>query len=138
MTQLRVKCKCGISNELDAIEHGIGHRGSSFMDFDAVSHDGPTHRWLVRELKRPGEALDPATRIALLDLALEQRWTVWYLQLWSSGEIAWADMRAPESIDVISKDEYRQRLRDWWDNRYDFSRYVEVTDEILIRKAGIR
>lgn len=127
MTHLRTPCKCGISNELDDLERGIGHRGSSFFDFDAVTHDGPTHRWLVRELKRPNERLDPAVRIALLDLAQERRWTVWYLQLWADGQIAWADMRMPESIDVISRDQYRERCAAWWNNTYNLSRYARVS-----------
>jgi hypothetical protein len=118
MTLLRVACKCGISNELHAIEDGVGLRGSSFMDFDAVSHDGSTHRFLVRELKRPNEPLDQHVRIALMDVALERRWTVWYLQLWSDGRIAWADMRWPDSIDVLTVDEYRALLASWWANRY--------------------
>jgi hypothetical protein len=118
MTLLRVACKCGITNDLDEIERGIGRRGSSFMDFDAVSHDRDTHRFLVRELKRPNEALDPAARETLMDVALEPRWTVWYLQLWSDGRIAWADMRWPDSIDVLTVDEYRALLTLWWANRY--------------------
>lgn len=118
MTLLRVACKCGISNELDEIERGIGLRGSSFMDFDAVSHDATTHRFLVRELKRPNEPLDKAARITLMDLALEPRWTVWYVQLWSDGTIAWADMRWPDSIDLISVEQYRALLASWWSNRY--------------------
>jgi hypothetical protein len=89
------------------------------MDIDAISHDGRTHRFLVRELKRPGEPLDPATRMLLEDLALEPHFTVWYLQLWSDGRIAWADMLRPESIDVLTPEQYREGvLRAWWENRY--------------------
>lgn len=135
MTQLRAKCKCGISNELDDLERGIGHRGSSFMDFDAVSHDGRTHRFIVRELKRPNEALDPAQRILLLDLALEPRWTVWYLQLWSTGEIAWADMRLPDSINVLTRAEYRARYGEWWSNSYRLENYIEIADELPRKRA---
>ena len=94
------------------------------MDFDAVSHDGPTHRFLVRELKREGEALTPAARRALMDVALTAQWTVWYVQLREDGEIAWADMLAPDSIDVLSRDEYRSRLRDWWEDTYSLANYT--------------
>lgn len=94
------------------------------MDIDAISHDYKTRRFLVRELKRPNEALDPATRLLLEDLALEPRFTVWYLQLWSNGTIAWADMRRPElTLDVVTPFQYREELlRPWWENRYCFGR----------------
>jgi hypothetical protein len=133
MTQLR-HCKCGASNLLDEIERDIGHRGSSFMDFDAVSHDMRTHRFLVRELKRPNEALNAGERITLRDLALEPRFTVWYLQLWSTGEIAWIDMRV-ELVDVISKAEYRERVRAWWDGSYRLENYIQIADELPRRRA---
>jgi hypothetical protein len=63
--------------------------------------------------------LDPAVRTALMDVALERRWTVWYLQLWRDGRIVWADMRWPDSLDVLTVDEYRARLVSWWTNRYN-------------------
>lgn len=134
MTQLR-KCKCGSSNELDLLEAGIGHGGSSFMDLDAFTHDLRTHRFLVRELKRPNEGLNTGERIALTDLALEPRFTVWYLQLWKSGEIAWADMYHPESICVITRNEYRERLRTWWENSYRLENYVEIDRDLQRRRA---
>lgn len=137
MTQLR-KCKCDSSNILDTLEHGVGHRGSSFFDFDAVSHDGPTHRFLVREIKRPHEKLDHAVRIALMDLALEPRWTVWFLCFMADGRIAWLDMLYPDSMDVLTADEYRERLREWWDNSYHVSRYAEMATEIRQRTGAAR
>lgn len=136
MTQLRTACKCGISNELDEIERGVGHRGSSFGDIDAISHDVKTHRFLVRELKRPNEKFDPAMRMLLEDLALEQRFTVWYLQLWSDGRIAWIDMLWPASCDVLTRDEYRARLQEWWENRYRLSTHARVDEDLPIR--GVR
>lgn len=135
MTQLRARCKCWVSNVLDEIERGIGLRGSSFMDLDAVSHDAATHRFLVRELKRPNEGLDPAARITLCDIAMELRWTVWYLNLWTSDEIMWADMRYMDAIQVLTPDEYRERLKAWWQNRYRLENYVSLDQELPRRRA---
>ena len=84
------------------------------------------------------EKLLTGARIALMDLALEARFTVWYLQLWKDGRVAWADMLKPDAIDVLTRDEYRERLAMWWANRYALEHYAAVTDEILLRRAGVR
>lgn len=118
MTQLR-RDTGALSNYFDRVLHGVGHRGSSFTDLDAITHDGRTGRFLVQEFKQPSEKLSPGQRRLLEGLAaLWPRFTVWYVQRWSDGQIAWADMRAQESIDVLSEAEYRRRFEDWWCERY--------------------
>jgi hypothetical protein len=66
------------------------------------------------------DSLTPARPCArvLIELGGEDTWTVWYVQLWSDGTIAWADMRWPDSIDLISVEQYRALLASWWSNRY--------------------
>lgn len=138
MTQLRCG-KDSISNLLDQLEAGIGHRGSSFSDIDAISHDGRTHRFLVRELKRSDEELSEGQRRLLCDLALEQRFTVWYLKFVRTDVLAWADMLQFErSSQLITREHYREMLAAWWSNRYDIGRYVELDQDIYLRAGSQR
>lgn len=140
MTQLR-KQKDAISNEMDRILEGVGHRGSTFTDIDAMSHDMRTHRFLFMEFKRPNESMTSGQRMALCDLALEERMTVWYVQLWPNGDygqIAWADMRWPDSIDFISVEEFRARYRSWWENKYELGRHAEIDQDISTRSSTRR
>ena len=89
MTQLR-KHRDAISNYFDQIERGIGKRGSTFTDVDAVSHDGDTRRFLFREFKQDGERLDPAQRWVLRELAHLPGCTVWFVRKRDDGRIGWA------------------------------------------------
>jgi hypothetical protein len=115
MTQLRIQ-KDAISNVIDAALAGIGHRGSSFMDFDAVSHDLATGRFLVQELKRQGERLNRGQRIALSALAeIPAHFTVWIVIVRPDGRFGWIDWRVKRGA-VIDRDEYRGRFAAWWDN----------------------
>lgn len=123
-----------IRNHFDRIAEGIGHRGSSFSDLDAISHDGRTHRFLVQEFKRPNEMMSAAQRALLTDLAKEPRFTVWFLMKMNEGEIVWSDFLSL-SPEIITAEQYRERLREWWDNSYDVAKYVHFDDEVLIRKA---
>lgn len=114
MTQLR-HCKCGISNYFDRIYDGIGHRGSSFSDIDAVSHDGKTRRWLLQEFKQETEPVDPAQHWMLRDLAaLPKYFTVWLVVKRSDGLIGFAEYG--DQLRTITVDELRGRFRAWWDN----------------------
>jgi len=115
MTQLR-KQRDSISNWLDDIERGIGKRGSTFTDIDACSHDAQTHRFLFRELKQPGEALDKAQRWILSDLAHLPGCTVWFIRRLESGCIGFGHFRSGRREEVISVFEYRRRLQCWWNN----------------------
>jgi len=144
MTQLR-KCQCANSNLLDNLEAGIGHRGSSFADLDAVcrvrvpaiTHDGRTHRFLVREVKQGTELLPEGQRRLLCDLALEQRFTVWLVRFQRPGVLAWADMlHEKSSATLLSYEQYRERLALWWRNRYDIGRYTELDADIYQRTSA--
>lgn len=116
MTQLR-KQKDAISNYFDRLIAGLGHRGSSFSDIDAITHDAASQRWLVQEFKQTGESLDKAQAWMLRDLSTLRQFTVWVVRREASGLVRWAEFRAgrlaPENI---TEDEYRQRFSAWWNN----------------------
>jgi hypothetical protein len=116
MTQLR-HCKCGNSNYFDRILDGIGHRGSSFSDIDAVAHDHATHRFLIQEFKGQNEPDNPAQHWMLREMRAHvppRHFTFWHVVRRTDGQIGWAVLG--ESVQVISLDEYRERYRAWWDN----------------------
>lgn len=129
MTQLRFHPR-SISNYFDKILHGIGHRGSSFSDIDAVSHDGKTGRMLLQEFKGEHEALDPAQHWMLQDFARSRRcpqcrvvipshFTVWRAIRRDDGCIGLAVYGASGEmgpIDILTVDEYRARFAAWWSN----------------------
>lgn len=119
MTQLR-HCKCDNSNYFDRVLSGIGHRGSSFSDIDAITHDGKTQRFLLQEFKREGEPRDQAQHWMLRDLALTLRklpdhFTVWTVERRDDGRFGWAVYGQPSR--VITRDEYRGRFAAWWEDR---------------------
>lgn len=119
MTQLR-HCKCDNSNHFDVVYDGIGHRGSSFSDIDAISHDGRTGRFLLQEFKREGERRDQAQHWMLQELSrtlrkLPKHFTVWIVERRSDGLYGWAEYG--EQARVITRDELRARFRAWWDDR---------------------
>jgi len=108
-----------ISNYFDKVLAGIGHRGSSFMDVDAVTHDGGTKRWLIQEFKHEGEPLDKAQHWMLKDLATLPKWfTVWVVVRRHDGQIGFAEYKPGQRVEAvtISVDEYQDRFRSWWSN----------------------
>jgi hypothetical protein len=113
MTQLR-KFRDSISNYFDELERGIGKRGSTFTDVDAVTHDMETGRFLFREFKYDGEPLDPAQEWVLKELAGLPRCTVWFLRRLPDSLIGWSEFGSGRPEEVISEYEYRERLRRWW------------------------
>lgn len=117
MTQLR-KQKDAISNYFDSLLAGIGHRGSSFTDADAITHDGATKRWLVQEFKQDGERLDKAQHWMLSDLAtLPRHFTVWVVVRRNDGRIGWAQFPdVKQTYRVMSTSEYQGRFAAWWSN----------------------
>lgn len=135
MTFLRCDPR-SITNDLQRLTEGLAPRGSSFCDIDAICHDEPTHRFLAFELKRPGEGVNAGQRRLLVDLALEERFTVWYVMFMADGQIAWADLRWPESIDVLSAAEFRARYVSWWDNSYELARLTTVERDVRIRVSA--
>lgn len=134
MTQLR-HCKCALANALDKILRGVGLRGSSFSDLDAIAHDESTHRFLVIEYKRPTEKLSEGQRILLMDLALESRFTVWFVVFMNDGSFGWIDMAwyRQDAIQVITAEELAERTAAWWVNRYRVGLYMEIDTEVIIR-----
>ena len=116
MTQLR-KHRDAISNYFDQLERGIGKRGSTFTDVDAVSHDGDTQRFLFREFKQDGERLDPAQRWVLRELAHLPGCTVWFVRKRDDGRIGWAVFGSGRREEAITEADYRRRLQGWWDNQ---------------------
>lgn len=115
MTQLRHDPD-NISNYFDKILEGIGHRGSSFMDVDAVSHDLRTKRFLVQEFKRKGERLNIGQRRTLGAFAeIPAHFTVWVVVKRDDGLLDWIDWGVRRGR-VITIEEYRGRFKAWWDN----------------------
>lgn len=118
MTQLR-HCKCDNSNYFDRVYEGIGHRGSSFSDIDAVTHDLKTQRFLFQEFKREGESQDKAQHWMLKDLCatlrkLPQHFTIWIVVRRNDGWFEFAEYgNTPQ---VITRDELRERFAAWWRN----------------------
>lgn len=113
MTYLR-KFPDAISNYFHEIELGVGKRGSTFTDVDAVSHDGETRRFLFREFKQDGEALCKAQRWVLSDLACLPGCTVWFVRRLDSGLIGWAQFGSGRPEVPITVTEYRRLLACWW------------------------
>lgn len=128
MTQLR-KYRDAISNYFDELEKGIGKRGSSFMDIDAVSHNADTGCFLFREFKEEGEALDKGQSWTLRELSKLPRCTVWLVRRLNCGRLGFAVSGKRE--EVISEDEYRNRLRRWWGVTEPEARPTEPSSEEL-------
>ncbi len=128
MTQLR-KYRDSISNYFDEVERGVGKRGSSFTDVDAISHDKDTHRFLFREFKHKDEPLDPAQRWVLADLAHLPGCTVWFVRRLGRGLIGWARFGSGKCEETITEGEYRRRLHCWW---YADARPLETIDDVTL------
>jgi hypothetical protein len=112
MTQIRC-APASISNYFDDLLKGIGHRGSSFTDIDAATHDEATDRWLFQEFKGPDETLNRGQARHLLGLARQDYATVWCVRKRHDGYLDWCDVRSRQS-GVITTGEYQARFRRWW------------------------
>jgi hypothetical protein len=111
MTQRR-NDRDAISNYFDEIERGIGKRGSSFTDVDAVTHDRDTDRFLFREFKHAGERLTDGQLIMLRALATLPNCTVWIVRKLDDGCIGVGLPDRPQEQVTVA--DYRERLRCWW------------------------
>lgn len=112
MTVLRKEAD-NVSNYFNALENGIGHRGSSFCDVDRLTHDGATNRFLVCEFKRSSEPLAPGQEWALRELARIPQMTVWLARARADGFIGFREF--PSDLEhVITEEQYQTRVRDWW------------------------
>lgn len=115
MTQRR-NDRDAISNYFDWLLRGIGHRGSSFTDVDALTHDGATGRFLLQEFKRGDEPLNDAQRWAFRDLAkvAPDKLTVWFVRRRDDGRINFAVFGSGCPAETISIRQYQDRFRQWW------------------------
>lgn len=104
-----------ISNYFDRLLDGVGHRGSSFTDVDALTHDDPTDRYLFQEFKGPGEELNKGQKKYLKGLSRREYTTVWCVRKRADGYIDWFDVATSIVIEVITEGEYRERFKRWWD-----------------------
>lgn len=104
-----------LSNYFDGLLRGIGHRGSSFTDVDALTHDERTDRYLFQEFKREDEPLNRAQWRAFTGLARKDYITVWCVRKRKDGRLDWCDV-AMRSKETISIEDYRRRFKCWWDD----------------------
>lgn len=146
VTQLR-KFRDSISNYFDDIERGVGKRGSTFTDIDAVSHDKDTRRFLFREFKCDGEPLNKAQRWTLTELAGLPRCTVWFVRRIDGGLIGWAQFGSGKPVVAITETEYRRLLACWWAEQPIVANTVQILgsqedvmelDRVLVTAADIR
>jgi hypothetical protein len=115
VTQLR-RDPSAISNYFDDVLRGVGHRGSSFTDLDACTHDEATGRFLFQEFKNEGEALNKGQKRLLLGLARLDYLTVWCVRRLPGDRVQWYDVAKSTEVETISIAEYRERFRLWWEN----------------------
>lgn len=113
MTQLR-KHPDAISNYFDLLLSGLGARGSSFTNLDAVTHDGVSGRCLIQEFKQEGEPLSIRKRLTLAWLATRPLFTVWVVVKRNDGRIGIADARQLDAGEIITVAEYQSRFASWW------------------------
>lgn len=117
MTQRRTCQKCGdfiVSNYFDALMAGIGKRGSTFSDVDAITHDKDGDRYLFQEFKRAGEPMSKGQKRLLAGLKRRDFATVWCVRMRDDGQLDWFDVGVSKAIEVISEGEYRRRVAAWW------------------------
>jgi hypothetical protein len=102
-----------LSNYFDRLLSGIGHRGSSFSDIDACTHDGATDRFLYQEFKRQAEKINRGQADLLKALARRDYNTVWCVRPRADADLDWYNVRT-RKLEVISVKEYRELVRRWW------------------------
>lgn len=137
MTQLRAN-PYSLTNYFDDVLRGVGARGSSFSDIDridaapvVITHDGPTHRFLIQEFKREGERLTRGQERLLEDVAKTPLFSAWLVVARNDGRFDWTDFAASDSTEpeTLTRDEYRERFRAWWGNRSHQSLRHDVISE---------
>jgi hypothetical protein len=116
MTQLRSN-PAAISNYFDDLIRGIGKRGSTFTDIDAVTHDLDTKRFLFQEFKHEGEALCTAQRWVLNDLADLPRCTVWVARVLDTTPLTSIELEiVGHGTRIVTEHGYRCLFAHWWTN----------------------
>lgn len=99
MTQLR-RDQQAISNFFDRVLKGIGHRGSSFTDVDALTHDEATDRFLFQEFKNADEQLNRGQARLLKGLARREFCTVWCVRRLDDRHVEWCDVATAWNSDA--------------------------------------
>lgn len=102
-----------VSNQFDKWLKGIGKRGSSFTDVDALTHDEHDDRFLFQEFKGPNGTLSVGQSKTLKGLTRKEYVTVWCVRIRHDGQLDWCDV-ASRVADVIDVTEYQARFRRWW------------------------
>lgn len=113
MTQFR-NDPAAISNYFDNLIAGLGKRGSSFTDVDAVTHDLDHKRFLFQEFKREGEPLCTAQRWVVNDLADLPGCTVWISRVLGPDRIELEIVG--HGTRVVTEEVYRRLFAHWWTN----------------------
>ena len=117
MTQRRICQRCGdaiVSNYFDALMAGIGKRGSTFSDVDAITHDSDGDRYLFQEFKREGEQMSLGQKRLLAGLKRREFATVWCVRMRGDGRVDWFDVGVSRHVETITEGEYRRRVAAWW------------------------
>jgi len=114
--------RCSLSNHFDRVLKGVGHRGSSFSDLDAVTHDGTTGRFLVQEFKYYESPAVPYAQHWMLQgfAAIPAHFTVWIIVYRDEKTIDFVEIPRDFShrgFCTITVAEYRERFRCWWEQR---------------------
>jgi hypothetical protein len=123
VTEIRCcTCKrCRLSNYFDAVINGAAG-SSSFMDGDAITHDGKRGRFLLQEFKYPEQLpMCKPQHWMLRDIAaLPKHFTVWLVVRREDGFIGFAQF-APCSWDyelhTITPRQYRELFSHWWHDK---------------------
>jgi hypothetical protein len=117
VTARNVCRRCGdeiVSNYFDGLMSGLGKRGSTFSDVDAISHDEDGDRFLFQEFKRQGEAMSTGQKRLLAGLKRKGFVTVWCLRRRDDGRLDFFDVGTSVAVEVITEHEYRCRVAKWW------------------------
>jgi hypothetical protein len=114
-----------LSNYFDRLLQGIGHRGSSFSDVDAITHDEFGDRFLFQEFKRADEPLNRGQRRLLMGLARQSYCTVWCVRLMADGNLEWCDVETRTRA-ILTPTAYCEKFRHWWAGAKPIPSKVEV------------
>lgn len=123
-----------ISNYFDRLLEGIGHRGSSFTDVDAATHDEKSGRWLFQEFKGTDEELNRGQAKHLKALARKDYLTVWCVRRRADGLLDWCDVRS-RTLVVITEQEYQRLFQCWWNRASIIARCTNASPTARRKEA---
>lgn len=117
MTRLRKEHPDSVSNWLNQLLAGVGHRGSSFMDIDLLKivNDGPTDRFLFIELKdRDEKQINRGQERTLVGLARVPHHTVIGIHRQQHRRIDLRHFNVNSLRRDVSEEEARIVVSNWW------------------------